>query len=124
MKEKVKKLWLEALRSDKYKQGTGFLKTMDNEYCCLGVLCDVYAKTQKKKGFQKDETGIYFFEDKNSMFNKNSMYLPKQVISWSGLKDNSPIITIDFSNRKLLANLNDKEKLSFNEIADLIEKHL
>jgi hypothetical protein len=37
----IKQRWLDALRSGKYNQGTGFLRRKDNEFCCLGVLCDV-----------------------------------------------------------------------------------
>ena len=39
--------WVEALRSGEYKQGTGRLRSGD-EYCCLGVACDVYRLTTKK----------------------------------------------------------------------------
>ncbi len=38
---KIKTKWLKALRSRKFKQGHTFLKNHNNEYCCLGVLCDV-----------------------------------------------------------------------------------
>jgi len=34
----VKRRWIEALRSGEYKQGYGILRTVDNEYCCMGVL--------------------------------------------------------------------------------------
>ena len=32
--------WIEALRSKKYKQGRSCLRYKD-EFCCLGVLCDI-----------------------------------------------------------------------------------
>ena len=34
------KLWVDALRSGKYQQARGALKTGD-AYCCLGVACDI-----------------------------------------------------------------------------------
>ena len=37
------KRWVEALLSGKYKQGRGCLRTVDNEFCCLGVALDVMA---------------------------------------------------------------------------------
>lgn len=40
MKAVWKKRWLKALRSGEYKQGVGYLKNGD-EFCCLGVLCDL-----------------------------------------------------------------------------------
>lgn len=52
MNERIKKLWLEALRSGEYTQATCQLRRdhADNDgssYCCLGVLCDLHAKEQK-----------------------------------------------------------------------------
>ena len=41
MNKKLKKEWIKALRSNKYKQGMGVLKSRGNFYCCLGVLCDI-----------------------------------------------------------------------------------
>lgn len=41
MNPDIKAKWIEALRSGKYKQGRGYLRTIDGGYCCLGVLCDV-----------------------------------------------------------------------------------
>ena len=38
---------VEALRSGEYKQGTGQLRDVTrNEYCCLGVFCDVLMKNK------------------------------------------------------------------------------
>ncbi len=33
--------WAEALESGKYKQGTRYLRNIDDEYCCLGVICSI-----------------------------------------------------------------------------------
>ena len=42
MNPEVKKLWVEALRSPKYKQQRHQLRDgTTNSMCCLGVLCDV-----------------------------------------------------------------------------------
>lgn len=40
MNTELKNAWCDALESNKYKQGTRRLRTRD-EFCCLGVLCDV-----------------------------------------------------------------------------------
>ncbi len=37
----LKAQWVEALRSGKYTQGQLMLRTPDNDFCCLGVLCDI-----------------------------------------------------------------------------------
>lgn len=45
MDQRIKQLWLVALRSGKYEQGKRFLRAGE-QYCCLGVLCDL-AATEK-----------------------------------------------------------------------------
>ena len=44
MDKQLKRKWLKALRSGKYEQGQGLLRTVDNKFCCLGVLCDVQGR--------------------------------------------------------------------------------
>lgn len=41
MDKKLKAKWVKALRSGRYKQAEGFLKTADGKFCCLGVLCTI-----------------------------------------------------------------------------------
>lgn len=36
-----KKKWVSALKSGKYKQGSGYLRNVNDEFCCLGVACDL-----------------------------------------------------------------------------------
>ena len=50
MKQEIKEKWVSALRSGEYKQGKEGLRIY-NEFCCLGVLCDLYIK----------ETGVGFW---------------------------------------------------------------
>lgn len=40
MDSKIKRNWVEALRSGKYTQSQGRLRTNEG-FCCLGVLCDI-----------------------------------------------------------------------------------
>lgn len=114
MDKKIKKLWLKALRSGKYKQAMHTLKNNNNEYCCLGVLCDIYAKINKKKGFDKHN----YFLDENAI-------LPMKVIKWAGLSTEG--YKYDCQNVRIgdnsLSNLNDKGK-SFKYIANVIDKKL
>ena len=46
MNKELKAKWIEALRSNKYTQCQGRLRTKDNRFCALGVLADVYDNTQ------------------------------------------------------------------------------
>jgi len=41
MKAEVKERWLQDLRSGEFKQGKGVLRTKSDEFCCLGVLCNI-----------------------------------------------------------------------------------
>jgi hypothetical protein len=43
MNPEIKDKWLAALESGQYQQGKGVLRNASNEYCCLGVLCDLLA---------------------------------------------------------------------------------
>src|SRR6056297_2776684 len=45
MKETTQK-WIDALRSGKYEQNISALRSNDNKFCCLGVLCDIYDPTK------------------------------------------------------------------------------
>lgn len=49
MNKELKTKWLEALRSGKYKQGKTALRTVRDEFCCLGVLCDIVAPDKWSK---------------------------------------------------------------------------
>lgn len=39
--QKLVRTWLAALRSGDYKQGRAVLRNSNNEFCCLGVACDL-----------------------------------------------------------------------------------
>lgn len=112
MKQKIKKLWVDALRSGKYEQGQELLKTQEGKYCCLGVLCDIYAKTQKKKGFQKDQNGFYYFQT-----GETEALLPQNVMKWSGIDTDNAVY-----NKSLSSLTNDNGK-SFVQIAKIIEEN-
>lgn len=58
MDAELKSKWVAALRSGEYKQGTDMLRTDDNCYCCLGVLCDIGGRGKWEwKGY-----GRWFYE--------------------------------------------------------------
>ena len=112
MKLAVKRRWIKALRSGKYRQGKGQLKdeypSGKASYCCLGVLCDLYNKTCKTDRWEK----TFYSEDTD---------LPWTVMKWAGLDDSDPVI--DIKSNQEASMLNDHGS-SFNEIADLIKKNL
>lgn len=107
MKKNIKRMWINALRSGKYKQTIGSLRNEPDDgvytYCCLGVLTELYAK---KKKFRWERLG--------------SDYLPKVVMKWAGLKNMDPELTPD----NTCSEANDNMEYSFKRIATLIEKNL
>lgn len=113
MKPKVKKLWVKALRSEKYKQGHGHLR-VDTFYCCMGVLCDLHAKANKKK-WKRGNISLDY--------DGGTQFLSGNVMLWAGLENCDPFVKYG-RNRYSLSNLNDGKKLTFPQIADIIEKNL
>lgn len=117
MKKEIKKLWLEALRSGKYKQATGQLKRVDlysqqESHCCLGVLCELHRKAMKKgsKSVWSDDGAKYL---------NDGGVLPERVRKWAGLAERDPRIE-----SAKLTRWNDSYRKSFTSIADLIQEGL
>ena len=113
MNPKIKAQWLVALRSGDYQQGKSLLHYQvlhyedryEDRFCCLGVLCDLYAK----------DTGNTW-ESNGSVCNmhRSDQLIPPQVQEWAGLKHSNPMG---------LAGRNDNGA-TFEEIAELIEENL
>lgn len=60
MNADIKTRWVAALRSGGYKQGRVCLRTKDDKYCCLGVLCDIL-KDQVALGWHLNKQGDWDF---------------------------------------------------------------
>lgn len=134
MKNNIMKKWVKALRSDKYKQGTGTLKQYNRkgqaEHCCLGVLCELYnqemRKNKKKTIPEKICNNDSDFSFGYTRFDGSCDGLPKSVRNWSGVKDTIGRFFIGqnlFGNEhESLADLNDNGR-KFKTIANIIEKN-
>lgn len=112
MNRQVKKLWVKALRSGRYRQGANRLR-QDNgspKFCCLGVLCEVYRKENGGKWTH--------VKDNNAMFIHAVVDLPLTVCDWAGLNSDDP-----FLGSERASFLND-DGFDFDYIADRIEKYL
>ena len=112
MNPQIKQKWVDALRSGGYQQTQRYLRT-DNGFCCLGVLCDLYAKENNVEWNLVNNGHNYEFQDKES-------HLPSSVVEWSGVEDSNPLVN---DKTESLANLNDRGS-TFNVIADVIEHQL
>jgi hypothetical protein len=121
LKPEIKQLWVDALRSGKYQQGEGVLKSLDHKFCCLGVLCDL-------KGDEwEHEPNL----DSEFNYESDTMFPPASVTEWAveeyeGVNVlESPCVRIKgHENLQALSEINDYHKYTFEQIADLIEEQL
>ena len=103
----VKAKWLEALRSEQYAQGTSYLCDDNGGYCCLGVLqmvVDGKVERHHDDGVSRCLPTSAFWARVGNVGGAH----------WFATKD------MEFN----LPNLNDTEKLTFKQIADLVEYFL
>ena len=107
MNKSLKKKWTKALRSDEYVQGTNQLVAPCGDYdefCCLGVLCDVMGV--------EFEYGFSCLVIAGTL---HSSTLPDSLLKEAGL---------NFGEQKELMDLNDNEYWDFNNIANWIDENL
>jgi len=109
MNKRVKKMWVEAL--PQYTQGKGTLRG-GNEFCCLGVLCDLYAK---EKGCEWEASD---FGSREYTFLGVRGVLPLDVFRWAGLPNGNPDV-----GKQTLVDANDGGK-TFTQISNLIQRYL
>ena len=81
----VVKKWIEALESGEYKQGQQSLKNSSLEYCCLGVLTDIYIK-ECNKGEWVDCKYQYKFKEGEI---EEGIQLTPEICEWVGIKSTS-----------------------------------
>lgn len=137
MNPEIKAKWLAALRGGHYHQGQGHLCVAGiphAQFCCLGVLCDLYAQAHPKLAewqTQNNEEATFFTRDlEGNLVDSDENYLPEPVQMWAGIPCQDPVIKDFWSherfpdNNTTLAKLNDDKGLSFEEIAKVIEEHL
>jgi hypothetical protein len=109
MDAEIKKAWIEALRSGRYKQGMHQLRTVENEFCCWGVLCDIV----DPEGWNLALDGCVTHRTKPA-FPSDSVIMKAGLIN-DGKPDDETIT--------MLANKNDWGE-SFDTIANWIENNL
>lgn len=122
MNRKVKEMWLTALRSGEFEQGTGRLRSDDDKFCCLGVLCELAHRAGVVHAAHSD-LGGWTYGDEYS-----GGVLAGAVMEWAGLDYTNPSVpykgALSWEPTTIsLASLNDLGR-PFGEIADTIEAHL
>lgn len=102
MNADIKKRWVEALRSGKYQQITGQLKS-DCGHCAMGVLADVV----DPKGWKEADGGYYWHGREAGL---GSFELSK--------------IGLSYLQQDTIVRRNDNWKESFDQIATFVEDEL
>lgn len=103
--------WVLALRSGKYQQGSGVLRSEKNEFCCLGILCDISEKgswTSEPINIEKGY-GYTFGEAEFTIYPPNAI---------------QRIFQKCYVQRTILVSMNDNRRLPFDAIADYIAENL
>lgn len=115
MKKSIAKKWVKELRSGRYEQGAYRLVDNKDNFCCLGVLCNLAIDEGIGK-WVKGSSGWAFC----TATDIDDQELPREVRDWAGMdslygriKDGTTSLT----------DLNDAGK-SFKELADIIEKNV
>ncbi len=120
MNKAIKAQWISALRSGEYTQGYGALNIGNTKFCCLGVLCDLHKKDNRinpKSGYCD---WIKLHESNKLSYLDRTEELPASVYKWAQLQESIPAVHYN-GKPIILSVLNDQLRLSFQEIADLIE---
>lgn len=148
MKQAIMRRWVKDLRSKKYRQARGSLRATDsrgrltNRFCCLGVLCNLYAKEHPKAQWQRSleaaAEDCSAFVTGSDVSDTNTAVLPPAVMRWAGIKtargqfsltknvrkrDLKRSSLADFECAVTLTQLNDHDKWDFKQIARFVEKH-
>jgi hypothetical protein len=132
MPKELKEKWVTALRSGEYQQGQNYLHVeSNNSYCCLGVLqhcidgkCEMSVKSNNIVSAGELPTKEWA-ENHNIKFNGmsygngNSNQSQEYVYPELYVKDDNGTIEYETA-----YNLNDVWKMSFSQIADLIEEQV
>ena len=109
----LKTKWVAALRSGEFKQGRNRLYSKaDDTYCCLGVLEYVAGDGVEQHGLPS----IEWLNAHDFKFNGTLGLVPSLIAP------NHPNIPSEFvGNPMRMSHMNDDYRLTFPEIADLVE---
>ena len=115
----IKSAWVKALRSGDYSQGCTYLRSAEDAYCCLGVLCDLGTLGEWKLDGNRYLYTSPVLESSSCLFSCNGeVGLPCALEA--GL---DTVIGLDSHAQDKLIRMND-DGTPFPEIADWIEENL
>lgn len=114
MKQAVRNIWIDALRSGAYEQGAVYLRNFDDEYTALGVLAELAVKNNitfkmkvHRKRFAWEPERKYWLYG-NEFTGKK---LNQHIMEWSDLTDTQ-------------VDAVESMQMPFEHLADWIEDNL
>lgn len=121
-KQEIRAEWVRMLRSGDFEQGKNLLRNKNDQFCCLGVLCEL-AVTHGVIG-----PAVFDREFGKYKYDQESQILPAEVRSWVGLESNTGEFEIPepengrahHEQANCLSGRNDRGA-TFEQIANLIE---
>ena len=129
MNEQNVRLWIEALRSDEFDQGTTKLTKIDDDGyetdCCLGVACKVAIKhgvplkVEIRASSSVDSVAYKAYGE-----TEEDEWLPNEIKDWLGLDSRDPVLALDKFESLTATELNDDRGYDFDQIADAVEAKL
>lgn len=106
MNPEIKQKWLEALKSGQYQKGKSWLKQNVMgviQYCCLGVLCELYKESTGKGEWRGGDKRELIFYPNEKISDSSDSVLPIAVRQWADIGDGNGIF---------IPNEEDKKKVS------------
>jgi hypothetical protein len=119
MDPEIKARWVAALRSGEYKQAVETLRR-NGAHCCLGVLCDLFAKENGKPWRAKAMSEVGPYQSYTGGFADSKM--PGAVVCiWAGI---DPYDRVEIGDTRQPLYVHNDDGRTFAEIADAIEEQL
>lgn len=110
--------WINELESGRYKQGKQSLRNEKDQFCCLGVYCDILAKKGLGKWEHDEQIGWkYTFKDESE-----EGVLPSTVADLGFKSDQGIMYNSGTYGNRFLTQANDEGR-SFKEIAKVIRNN-
>lgn len=123
--------WIEALKSDTYRRGEYLLRNDSNEYCSLGVMCDISGLGRWERispntaadALLQDGERWFYVIDGEPVEEDHHQVPPKKVFEHFGFERCVTVKALDADGSVIesdVMDLNDGGR-SFLEIAELLE---
>lgn len=129
LRPEVKAKWTAALRSGTYTQGVGQLRDSADNFCCLGVLCEIAVEEGVIPPAKVSSGWTNYAYGNPEAADIRTGVLPASVQSWAFEDFEPPLVAKTnyedpFLGDHHASNWNDDYDATFHRIADLVETYL